>query len=88
MFSVYVTNSADASASFSSSIVYLTSNPPYSATSLKGSTSPVPIQTSGGSSSSGNGPRPANGASGVTLDKDIVLMGAAMAAVFALALGL
>ena len=82
-----MTNSADASASFSSSIAYLTSNPPYSATSLKGS-SPVPIQTSGGSSSSGNGARPANGASGVTLDKDIVLMGAAMAAVFALALGL
>lgn len=53
-----------------------------------GSTSPVPIQTSGGSSSSGDGARPTNGASGVTLDKDIVLVGAAMAAVFALALGL
>ncbi|KAJ5168135.1 uncharacterized protein N7482_003729 [Penicillium canariense] len=64
--------------------------PPYSATSLKSSTSAVPIQTasssttSGSSSSSngGGGISGINSASGLFIDINVILMGTVLAAVF------
>ncbi|CEO60017.1 hypothetical protein PMG11_04661 [Penicillium brasilianum] len=69
ILSVYVTDSAEASFSFSSKIRSLSSDVPYSATSLKGSTNPVTIHTgvsaptSGSSSSISGGQTGANAAS-------------------------
>jgi hypothetical protein len=89
-----VTDRAAASSSFSSSISSFTASPPYSATSLKSSTSPVPIHTSAptGSTSSnqgGNRPGGANAASIVAADIKVILTGTVLAAlVGGLALGL
>jgi hypothetical protein len=97
VLSVYVTDSADASSSFSSSISSFTASPPYSATSLKSSTSPVPLNTgasaptSGSTSSNQGGNRAggANAASVIAADIKVLLTGAALAAVVGgLALGL
>lgn len=95
ILSVYVTDSADARSSFSSSIRSLSSDIPYSATSLKGSTNPVTIHTgvsapTSGSSSSNQGGQPGvNAASHVPVDINVILMGTALAAVVGgLALGL
>lgn len=96
ILSVYVTDLADAKSSFSSSISSFTASPPYSATSLKSSTNPVPIHTGAsaptGSTSSnqgGNRPGGANAASVVAADIKVILTGTILAAlVGGLALGL
>lgn len=81
IWSVYATNSADASESLSSSVESYSFSTPYSATHLESSTSPVPLSsgvfsspTSIPSSPNGAGGVP-NSASGVSDDRLVLLMG-------------